>query len=75
MYERNPGTSPVDPYYGGALPQGPPTSVDPYHSYDPYQKFYASRPRDPEYPVSAGQNPSSRLIFSFFLNKLNIFFL
>lgn len=50
MYDRNPGTSPMDPYYsGGGLPQVPPTSVDPYN-YDPYQKYYANRPRDPEYP-------------------------
>jgi hypothetical protein len=24
--------------------------VDPYQNYDPYQKYYASRPRDPEFP-------------------------
>jgi hypothetical protein len=76
MYDRNHGTSPVDPaYYGGGLPPGPPAQVDPYHSYDPYQKFYANRPRDSEFPVSTSQTPSSRLrIFSFF-NKINIFVL
>ena len=65
MYDRNPDTSPVDPYYSSGLPQGPPTSVDPYHSYDPYQKLYAGRSRDPEYSISAGQNPPSRFIFVF----------
>ncbi|CAF2479247.1 unnamed protein product [Rotaria sp. Silwood2] len=60
MYDRNQGASPVDPYYSGGLPQGPPASVDPYHSYDPYQKFYTSRPRDSEFPVATGQNPTSR---------------
>jgi hypothetical protein len=60
MYDRNQGTSPVDPYYGGGIPPGPPPNVDPYHNYDPYQKFYANRPRDPEFPVSTSQNPSSR---------------
>ncbi|CAF0890397.1 unnamed protein product [Rotaria sordida] len=60
MYDRNQGTSPVDPYYGGGLPQGPPASVDPYHIYDPYQKYYTSRPRDPEFPVATAQNPTAR---------------
>ncbi len=69
MYDRNQGASPVDPYYGGGVPQGPPAHVDPYHSYDPYQKFYASRPRDPEFPVSTSQNPPSRLIFFLSLIK------
>ncbi|CAF1075883.1 unnamed protein product [Adineta steineri] len=59
MYDRNPGTSPVDPYYGGSLPQGPPAPMDPYQNYD-YQKFYTTRPRESEYPVSTGQNPPSR---------------
>jgi hypothetical protein len=75
MYDRNQGTSPVEPYYGSGLPQGPPAPVDPYHSYDPYQKFYASRTRESEFPVSTGQNPPSRFIFSIFFNKINIFFL
>jgi len=39
----------IDPYYGSGLPQGPPSAVNPYN-YDPYQKYYASRPRDPEFP-------------------------
>jgi hypothetical protein len=72
MYDRNQGTSPVDPYYGGGgIPPGPPPNVDPYHNYDPYQKFYANRPRDPEFPVSTSQNPSSRfkLFFLLCLNK------
>ncbi|CAF0787080.1 unnamed protein product [Rotaria sp. Silwood1] len=60
MYDRNQGASPVDPYYGGGLPQGPPPSVDPYQSYDSYQKYYTSRPRDPEFPVATGQNTTSR---------------
>lgn len=65
MYDRTHGTSPVDPYYGGGVPQGAPTHVDPYQTYDPYQKYYANRPREAEYPVSTSQNPSSRLIFNF----------
>lgn len=71
MYDRNQGTSPVDPYYGGGIPPGPPTHVDPYHSYDPYQKFHTNQSRDPEYPVSTSQNPSSRfrLFFLLCLNK------
>ncbi len=70
MYDRNTGTSPVDPYYGGGIPPTPPTHVDPYQSYDPYQKYYANRPRDPEYPVSTSQNPSSRFdLFSSLILK------
>jgi hypothetical protein len=50
-YERHPGLPPADPYYGGGLPpHGPPPPIDPYHNYDPYQKYYAGRARDPEYP-------------------------
>lgn len=60
MYDRTQGASPVDPYYGTALPQGTPPSVDPYHGYDPYQKYYSSRPRDPEYPVPTGSTPTSQ---------------
>jgi len=69
MYDRNQGTSPADSYYGGGLPQGPPSHVDPYNSYDPYQKFYTSRPRDPEYTASTSQNAPSRLII-FFLSLI-----
>ncbi|CAF3817953.1 unnamed protein product [Rotaria magnacalcarata] len=60
IYDRNQGTPPVDPYYSGTLPQGTQAPVDPYHGYDPYQKYYSSRPRDPEYPVSTGSNSASR---------------
>jgi len=49
-YDHHLAIPPVDPYYGSGLPQGPPPAVDPYHNYDPYQKYYASRPRDPEFP-------------------------
>jgi hypothetical protein len=74
MYDRNQGASPVDPYYGSGVPQGPPAAVDPYHNYDPYQKFYASRPRDPEFPVSTGQNPPTRFLFYYlFFLQINIF--
>jgi len=49
-YDRHLDVPPiVDPYYGSGLPQGPPSAVNPYN-YDPYQKYYASRPRDPEFP-------------------------
>lgn len=41
---------PVDPYYSGGLPPGPPPNVDPYQNYDPYQKYYSNRPHEPEYP-------------------------
>ncbi|UJR33340.1 hypothetical protein I4U23_020789 [Adineta vaga] len=62
MYDRNPGASPVDPYYGSSLAHAPapPPSVDPYQNYDPYQKFYANRPRDSEFPMPPAQNPPSR---------------
>lgn len=49
-YDRHPAMPPADPYYSAGLPQGPPPMADPYQSYDPYQKYYASRPRDSEYP-------------------------
>lgn len=49
-YDRHIGPPPIDPYYGGGLPHGPPPPMDPYQNYDPYQKYYANRPRDPEYP-------------------------
>jgi len=49
-YDHHLSAPTVDPYYGSGLPQGPPPTVDAYQSYDPYQKYYASRPRDPEFP-------------------------
>ncbi|UJR13860.1 hypothetical protein I4U23_000868 [Adineta vaga] len=49
-YDRHLEAPPIDPYYSSGLPHGPPPPMDPYQNYDPYQKYYASRPRDPEYP-------------------------
>jgi hypothetical protein len=49
-YDRHIGIPPVDPYYTAGLPPEPPPAVDPYNNYDSYQKYYASRPRDPEFP-------------------------
>lgn len=73
MYDRNQGASPIDPYYanGGGLPQGPPAHMDPYHNYDPYQKFYSSRPRESEFPPPSGPNPPSRFVFIIFTRSLN----
>ncbi len=62
MYDRNQGAAPADPYYGGPLPPGPPSNVDPYHNYDPYPKYYAGRPRDPDFSVPASQNPPARFV-------------
>jgi hypothetical protein len=66
-YDRHLGIPPVDPYYGSGLPRGPPAAVDPYHNYDSYQKYYASRPRDPEFP---GQ----QFVIVFFSEKKILFF-
>ena len=61
MYDRNQGAAPADPYYGAPLAQGPPpASADPYQSYDQYQKYYPGRPREPDFPTSASQNPPAR---------------
>ncbi len=70
-YDRHLGIPPVDPYYGSGLSQALPPAVDPYSNYDPYQKYYASRPRDPEFP---GQ----RFVFIFYLFpriRVSFFFL
>lgn len=49
-YDRHHGIPPADPYYAGGVAPGPPPMVDPYHNYDPYQKYYGNRSRDAEYP-------------------------
>ncbi|CAF0902595.1 unnamed protein product [Adineta steineri] len=54
-YDRHLSTSAIDPYYSSGIPHEPPpppppAAIDPYQNYDPYQKHYASRPRDPGYP-------------------------
>ncbi len=67
-YDRHLSAPAADPYYSGGLPQGPPPTVDPYQSYDPYQKYYASRPRDPEFP-------DQRLLFILYFSQKNEFFL
>ncbi len=70
-YDRHLGVPPIiDPYYGSGLPQGPPSAVNPYN-YDPYQKYYASRPRDPEFP---GQG-FVIIFYRFNKRKLSFFFL
>ncbi|CAF1220274.1 unnamed protein product [Adineta ricciae] len=56
-YDRHPAPPPIDPYYSGGLPHGPPPPMDHYQNYDPYQKYYASRPRDPEYPGQRDYDP------------------
>ncbi|CAF1122304.1 unnamed protein product [Rotaria sordida] len=55
-YDRHLSTAAVDPYYGSAVSQGVPPAGDPYHNYDPYEKYYASRPRDPEFPDQRDYN-------------------
>ncbi|CAF2590517.1 unnamed protein product [Rotaria sp. Silwood2] len=55
-YDRHLSAPAVDPYYGTAVPQGAPPAGDPYHNYDPYEKYYASRPRDPEFPGQRDYN-------------------
>ena len=71
-YDRHPGLPPADPYYGGGLPHAPPPPADPYHNYDPYQKYYANRPRDPEYPaqrfvIDFNRSSKKRRLTLFFL--------
>ncbi|CAF4622958.1 unnamed protein product [Rotaria socialis] len=55
-YDRHLSAPAIDPYYGGGVSQVPSPAVDPYHNYDLYEKFYASRPRDPEFPVQRAYN-------------------
>ncbi|CAF1006846.1 unnamed protein product [Rotaria sp. Silwood1] len=56
-YDRHLSTAAVDPYYSGAVvPQGVPPVGDAYHNYDPYEKYYANRPRDPEFPGQRDYN-------------------
>lgn len=64
MYERHAGTSPVDSYYNAAIgmSRAPPTPNESYSNYDSYQKYYPSRPRDPDYPTASNVNVSSRFV-------------
>lgn len=64
-YDRHLSAPAIDPYYDGEVP---PPAGDPYYNYDRYEKYYASRPSDPEFP---GQ----RLVFKHSLKKENICFL